>query len=117
MEYKNLELLIAKIENQQKGKGGTPEFAIGEQLKEIVKAEPESAELVDQDIEREKMGLVDVAAAFKKYADDHHKKEKVFCITPQVAEDLIRKFYGLTEKKAEQIQEKKDTFLDLGSFL
>ena len=121
-EYGNLAALIAKIEAQQKGKEGTPEFNIGEQLKDIAGAEPASAELIDQDIEKEGMGLSDLADAFKKYADAEHKKKKgsCICITPIVAEGLIRKFYGLPKKEdalQDQPEEENEGFLDLGSFL
>lgn len=121
-EYENLATLIAKIEAQQKEEEGTPGFNIGEQLKDIARAEPASAELIDQDIEKEGMGLPDVADAFKKYADAEHKKKKdsCICITPIVAEGLIRKFYGLPKKEdalQDQPEEDPEGFLDLESFL
>ena len=120
-EYGNLAGLIAKIEAQQKGKEGMPEFGIGEQLKDIARAEPASAELIDQDLGKEGMGLCDVAKEFKKHSDSEHKKLKgsCFCITPMVAEDLIRKFYGLPERDAAPapVEEKPVGLLDLESFL
>lgn len=120
-EYENLAILIAKIEAQQKGKEGMPEFGIGEQLKDIARAEPASAELIDQDLDKEGMGLEDVAEEFEDYADEMHKKKKgsCICITPQVAEDLIRKFYGLPEREADPapVEEKPSGLLDLESFL
>lgn len=120
-EYGNLAGLIAKIEAQQKGKEGMPEFGIGEQLKDIARAEPASAELIDQDLDKEGMGLEDVAEEFEDYAEDLHKKKKgsCICITPQVAEGLIRKFYGLPERDATPapVEEKPSGLLDLESFL
>ena len=120
-EYRDLDLLILKIENQQKGKEGTAEFNIGEQLKEIARAEPASAELLNEDLEKKEMSLAEVAKEFKKYADENHEKQKgsCFCITPMVADGLIRKFYGLPDRD-EQSNEKTESvpgFLDLGSFL
>lgn len=120
-EYANLAVLNAKIEAQQKGKEGTAEFNIGEQLKDIARSEPASAELIDLDLDKEGMGLCDVAKEFKKYADSEHKKLKgsCFCITPMVADGLIRKFYGLPEKDTAPapVEEKPVGLLDLESFL
>lgn len=107
--------LINKISLQQKGKENTPEFAIGEQLKDIATCEPTSAEIINQDIEVSGMGLVDVAKYFKSYSDKNHKSQKVFCITPIKAEELIRKFYKLPDK---EVKEKtvKTELLDLADF-
>ena len=121
-EYENLAGLIAKIEAQQKGKEGMPEFGIGEQLKDIARAEAASAELIEQDLDKEGMGLEDLAKEFKDYADELHKKKKgsCVCITPQEAEGLIRKFYGLPEREAAPapVDENPSAgFIDLGSFI
>ena len=118
-EYENLEELIAKIEAKQKGKEGMPEFGIGEQLKDIARAEPASAELLDQDLDKEEMSLETVAKKFQKYADENRKKQKVFCITPITAENLLREFYGLPERDAAltPAEEKPSGFIDLSSFL
>lgn len=120
-EYGNLAALLAKIEARQKGKEGMPEFGIGEQLKDIARAEPASAELIDQDLDKDEMSLEAVAEEFKNYADELHKEKKgsCICITPQEAEDLIRKFYGLPERKATPAPEEKQPagLLDLESFL
>ena len=118
---KNLELLISKIENQQKGKENSPAFQIGEQLKEIARVEEESAELLEQDIDKEGMSISDVAKKFQEYADEQHKKQKgsCVCISPQVAEKIIREFYGLPDRDEQSKAETESvpSFLDLGSFL
>lgn len=120
-EYANLAELIAKIEAQQKGKEGLPEYNIGEQLKDIARAEPASAELIDQDLDKEGMGLEDVAKAFQKYADEENKKSKskCVCITPLAAEGLIRKFYGLPDRVAAPAVEesREENLLDLSDFI
>lgn len=113
-----LEELFAKIAAQQ-GEEGTPQFNIGEQLKDIARAEPASAELIDQDLDKEGMGLKDLAKEFEDYADELHKKKKgsCICITPKVADGLIRKFYGLPERGAEPSEDKTEGYLDLSSFI
>ena len=120
-EYGRLGDLIVKIETMQKGKEGLPEYNIGEQLKDIARAEPASAELIDQDLDKEGMALADVAKAFQKYADEENKKSKskCVCITPLVAEGLIRKFYGLPDRGAVPAVEKskEENLLDLSDFI
>lgn len=120
-EYGRLGDLIVKIEIMQKGKEGLPEYNIGEQLKDIARAEPASAELIDQDLDKEGMSLADVAKAFQKYTDKENKKSKskCVCITPLVAEGLIRKFYGLPARGAAPAVEesKEENLLDLSDFI
>ena len=102
------------IEQQQKGHENEPRFAIGEQLKEMCRRDPAVAEMVAQDLEKEEMSLEAVEKHFHDYADKNHGSKKVFCITPVVAEQLIRKFYGLS---AEAPVQQEGDFLDLSSFL
>ena len=111
-----LKELIEKITLQQNGKENTPEFAIGEQLKEIATHEPASAEIINQDIEVSGMGLSDVAKFFQSYSDKNHKSQKVFCITPTKAEELIREFYKLPAS-AKVTETAKAEFLDLADFI
>lgn len=85
------------IEAQQKGKEGTPAYMIGEQLKEICRTEPDSAELIAQDLENKAMSLDEAAKKLKACADELHKKQKgsCVCIPPDVADGILREFYGL----------------------
>ncbi len=115
--------LIEIIEQQQKGHENEPIFMIGEQLKEIAAQEPLSCTLLKQDLTVEGMRLKDVAEKFQAYSDQNHKNAKCFCITPIVAEKLIREFYALPQKEESKSQtsgnldEKKDSYIDLGAFL
>lgn len=111
--------LIALIEEQQKGHENEPLYMVGEQLKDIAERESASAEILEKDLSVGGMGLADAAAALKDYADKNHGKAKCFCITPIVAEGILRKFYGLPEAsiKEEQIPEPESTRIDLASFL
>ena len=68
--------VFEKISQQQAGKEGTPEFFVGEQLKEICYADPHCAEIVGQDLDSEAMGLKKAAQKIKDYADEQHKKDK-----------------------------------------
>ncbi len=109
------------IAEQQKGHENEPRFMVGEQLKEIAEREPLSAELLERDLEIEEMNLEAAEKHFQKYADKNHGKAKAFCITPKVAERLLREFYGLPIPE-ENAPEKKEAdssagYIDLSSFL
>lgn len=112
--------LLALIEEQQKGHENEPLFMVGEQLKEIAEREPVSAELLEKDLAVEGMGLAGAAAALQKYSDEHHGKAKCFCITPKVAEGILREFYGLPVPEAKEKEtrtEPESERIDLASFL
>lgn len=113
--------LFDLIAEQQKGHETKPRFMIGEQLKEIAEREPLSAELLERDLEIEEMNLEAAEKHFQEYADRNHGKAKAFCITPKVAERLLREFYGLPIPE-ENAPEKKEAdssagYIDLSSFL
>ncbi len=91
--------VFEKIEAQQRGKENTAPWMVGEQLKDICRADAKCAELVAQDIENADMSLVACEKKFKAYADEH-KAGNFACVPPDVAEDIIRKFYGLPERGA-----------------
>ncbi len=107
------------IAQQQKGHEGKPRFMIGEQLKEIAAREPKSAELIEQDLQVKEMSLEAAERAFQAYADQHKQSgQKVFCITPIVAEGILRKFYGLPEAgQAPEEPKPQEGYIDLSSYL
>lgn len=113
--------LFDLIAEQQKGHETEPRFMIGEQLKEIAEREPLSAELLERDLEIEEMNLEAAEKHFQEYADRNHGKAKAFCITPKVAERLLREFYGLPipEENAPERKEADSSagYIDLSSFL
>lgn len=88
-----LERAVEWITSQQPAER-TAVWMVGEQLKDLLRAEPHLAELVVQDLERENMGLTVCEKEIKAYADKH-KTGNFACVTPAEAEDIIRKFYGL----------------------
>lgn len=119
-----------KIAAQQQGKESTDVWMVGEQLKGILRADPTLEEIVAQDLDVKEMGLAYCAKKIKAKADEIHKQVNgnCVCITPNVAEGIIRDFYGLPASGSApasvaqsvpapaQIQEKADV-LDFADFL
>lgn len=89
------------IEAQQKGKENTAPWMVGEQLKDICHAEPESAEIVAKDLEVAAMSIVECEKKIKAWADKQARKGNCVCVPPNVAEKIIREFYGLPNAKQE----------------
>lgn len=90
---------IDKI-TQQQPKERTAVWMVGEQLKDMVKAEPGIAEIVLQDLDVPEMSIANCEKKIKEFADKH-KTGNFACVTPKDAEEIIRRFYGLEEKKTE----------------
>lgn len=114
------ERLLALIEEQQKGHENEPLFMVGEQLKEIAEREPAAVELLENDLSNSEMTLGKAAEKLKEYADKNHGKSTCFCITPKVAEKILREFYGIpvTAETGADAKEETDTgYIDLSSFL
>lgn len=111
--------LIELIEQQQKGHEKAPRFMIGEQLKEIAEKEPLSAQLLLRDLQIKEMSLEAAEQEFQRYADKNHGSAKSFCITPAVAEQILRKFYGLPapEENAAPAPAGQNNYIDLSEFL
>ena len=111
-----LEELIAQ---QQKGHEAQPRFMIGEQLKEIAAREPLCAEILEKDLTVKEMSLEAAERKLQEYADKNHKGAKTFCITPIVAEGILREFYGLPKRDETEAEPEppKEGFIDLSSYL
>ncbi len=108
---KELEIIIAA---QQAGKEGTPEYMIGEQLKEMAATDERVCDLLKNDLLKGGMNLSAAAAALQKYADENHGKKNTFCISPKIAEKILRDFYKLPERKsADASVEKKSATVDV----
>ena len=89
------EKAIAAIEAQQAElKGRSPQWMVGEQLKDICRMEPRNAELIAQDLENESMSIVAAEKKIKAFADGH-KTGNFSCVTPMEADRILREFYGL----------------------
>ena len=81
-------------EQQSKVKERSAPWMVAEQLKDICRQEPDSAELIAQDLENPEMGIVQAEKKIKAFADAH-KTGSFSCVTPSEAEDILREFYGL----------------------
>ena len=86
-----------KIDAQCKGREYTPVWGVGQQLKDILRADHTLEEIVDKDLEVKGMALADCEKEIKARADEISKAQKLkqVCIPPQEAEKIIREFYGL----------------------
>lgn len=86
---------ISAIEAQQaKVKERSPQWMVGEQLKDICRMEPRSAELIAQDLAVEAMSITEAEKKIKAFADGH-KTGNFACVTPAEADRILREFYGL----------------------
>lgn len=81
-------------EQQSKVKERSAPWMVAEQLKDICRKEPWSAELLAKDLENPQMGIVQAEKKIKAFADDH-KTGGFSCVTPLEAEEILREFYGL----------------------
>ena len=113
---------VGKIERQQaKEKGRTAAWMVGEQLKDMARREPESAELLDKDLDIPEMSIQHAEKKIKAYADAH-KTGSFACVTPVEAERILREFYGLTARAEQSPTPTGDNggnagIIDLGAFL
>lgn len=107
--------VFEKIEAQQQGKENTAVWMVGEQLKDICNREPACAGLVDKDLDVKGMGLIDCEKQIKAYADKN-RKGNCGVVPPNVAEEIIRKFYGLPEA-GKQKENPAGLSLDLAAFI
>lgn len=92
-----IESAVKVIEEQQaRVKNRSPQWAVGEQLKDICRNEPASAELIFQDLQQEAMTITAAEKKIKAYADAH-KTGNFACVTPLEADRILREFYGLQQ--------------------
>lgn len=92
--------VFEKIEAQQKGKENSAAWMVGQQLKDICRGDPRCAELVLQDLDNPEQSLEKAAEQIKAYADKQPRVNRCVVVPPNVAEDILRKFYGLPETSA-----------------
>ena len=89
------EQAIQAIEAQQaKVKERSPQWMVGEQLKDICRREPRSAELIAQDLQVKEMSITEAEKKIKAFADTH-KTGSFACVTPVESDRILREFYGL----------------------
>ena len=91
MREKAIEMLR---EQQSKVPQHSAQSLVAEQLMDICRREPTSAELIAQDLENASMSIVEAEKKIKAFADKH-KTGSFSCVTPVEAENILREFYGL----------------------
>lgn len=84
---------IKKIEAQQAKLGHSPAYWVGEQLKDMLRAEPWNADLVARDLDVSEMAITAVEKKIKAAADKNRKGNVGF-VSPMEADKIIREFYG-----------------------
>ena len=115
---------IEKLREQQaKVKPRSPQWMVAEQLIDICRREPNSAELIDKDLDVKEMSITEAEKKVKEYADKH-KTGNFACVTPAEAENILRKFYGLPKPADEPAPQetpretpRESNVLDLMDFL
>lgn len=107
--------LEKEIRKQQEGKEGRPEFMIGEQLIEMARGDDNIAEILLKDLQNDGMNLVAAEKQLSTYAKKNKGKDNFFCITPKVAEDILRKFYSLPEKS--ETKSEASPLIDISDFI
>lgn len=92
-------------------------WMVGEQLKDMVRQEPQLAEIVLRDLDVPEMSLANCEKKIKAWADQH-KVGNFACVTPIRAEKIIREFYGLPERGTEPpaSRDTNSKFIDLTDF-
>ena len=87
-------------EQQSKVKERSGPWMVAEQLIDLCRREPKSAELIAQDLHNPEMGIVRAEQQIKAFADKH-KTGNFSCVAPDHAERILREFYGLREAGTE----------------
>lgn len=110
---------IKKIEAQQAKLDKSPAYWVGEQLKDMLRAEPWNADLVAQDLDIKEMAITEVEKKIHAKA-----RENGGCCSGKDADCIIREFYGFRPAQQEQspaaavtVPEKKRKPIRLEDFL
>ena len=86
---------IKAIEEQQgRVKARSAPWMVGEQLKDMVRREPELGELIAQDLTSGGMSLETAEVQLKAFADKH-RTGNFACVTPAEAEGILREYFAL----------------------
>lgn len=116
--------VFERIDAQQKGHENTDIWMVGQQLKDILHGDPTLEEIVYKDLDVKDLSLTNAAKKIKAWADEQHKKTKgsCVCVPPDVAEGIIREFYGLpgcgaSGKQPTDPVPEEDTLPDFADFL
>lgn len=97
------EQAIAKLREQQSKQAMfSSAWGVAGQLIDICSRDPAAAEIILPDLDNPEMSVDIAEKEIRKLADEHHKKSKssAVCVTPEEAETVLRKFYGLPNANA-----------------
>ena len=96
----SVELAIQRLREQQsKVKERSPQWMVAQQLMDLVRAEPQCAEILAQDLEVEAMSITEAEKKIKAFADSH-KTGGFSCVTPAESDRILREFYCLPPRPA-----------------
>lgn len=103
-------------EQQRKVKERSAPWMVAEQLKDICRREPHSAEILAQDLENASMSITEAEKKIKAFADGH-KTGSFACVTPGEADAILREFYGLGTPGGTAVESGSPKILNLADFL
>lgn len=106
---------ISKIEAQQQGKKGTSVWYVGEQLKDICRENVHNADIVSTDLDNPDMSIEKCERKIEEYARNH-KSGNCGCCPPDVADRIIREFYGIPTAD-DSTPAKQPDLIDLADFM
>ena len=92
----SLQSAIDAITKQQP-KQRTDVWTVGEQLKDMLRANPHWADMVAHDLQNKEQSLEAIAGKIRKLALKN-KVGSCGCVTPAEAEKIIRETYGIPEE-------------------
>lgn len=69
-------------------------WCVGEQIKDIMRAEPRLADIIAEDLAEKTNCLADIEKEIAKYARSHNG-----CCPPKASDNIIRKYFGLPERE------------------
>ena len=109
--------VFEKIEQQQESCKGTPAFFVGEQLKDMCRADLRAADLVLQDLENPSMSIIEAEKKIAAFAKKNAAARVGFC-GPADSDRILREFYGIPLPGEAPAEPKHQaTILDISSFL
>ena len=103
-------------EQQRKVKERSAPWLVAEQLKDICRREPHSAEILAQDLENASMSITEAEKKIKAFADGH-RSGGFACVTPGEADAILREFYGLGASGDTAAENGSPKILNLADFL
>ena len=96
----SLESAIKAIESQQP-KLRNDIWMVGEQLKDMIRAELKWADMIEQDLKNKEQNLEAIAKKIRERAQKN-KTGSFGCVTPAEAEEIIRKTFCIPDHEEEK---------------